>query len=150
MEKTEAHRNRCIKCQKHLHERGEDDFEEMKALRKMETPPRAWRRLSTPTKNGDYLGNTSTSVEKTRCAPVFQPIGEKHLHERGEDRARDVALSLQAETPPRAWRRLSGSCRKLMKFRNTSTSVEKTFLIRATRSICRKHLHERGEDGKRL
>ena len=50
--------------QKHLHVRGEDWSIAGGRCRRLETPPRAWRRLVRVTLLLAWVGNTSTCVEK--------------------------------------------------------------------------------------
>ncbi len=151
---------------KHLHERGEDLSSRQLVHLIVETPPRAWRRL-TGVSAGDPLerntstsvektigvkserekiGNTSTSVEKTETKPHLSPSVEKHLHERGEDSGKNPSLRPNQETPPRAWRRLFLTNQHHFGDGNTSTSVEKTQCLHSCLSFGKKHLHERGED----
>ena len=51
---------------KHPHERGEDSESPPTSIRKVETPPRAWGRHSTSAEKMRAVGNTPTSVGKTR------------------------------------------------------------------------------------
>ena len=74
----------------------------------------------------DYIRNTSTCVEKiTLVKLTWFPW---------------------AETPPRAWRRLTQALNELARLRNTSTCVEKIIRRRKLRRLLQKHLHVRGED----
>ncbi len=90
--------------------------------------------------------NTSTHVERTRFLTSAPKIAEKHLHARGEDPLRFLALVWLVETPPRTWRGRRSSQRKVSTFGNTSTHVERTEGERAAGRVSRKHLHARGED----
>ena len=72
------------------------------------------------------MGNTPTSVGKTRKFIVVRHEARKHPHERGEDR-----------TPELDYGDWVG---------NTPTSVGKTLAGLSTGTPQRKHPHERGED----
>ena len=50
---------------KHLHGRGEDALQPHRRQRKLETPPRTWRRPTADPLGTSLYGNTSTDVEKT-------------------------------------------------------------------------------------
>jgi len=75
------------------------------------------------------VGNTSTGVEKTASRLISSVDIKKHLHGRGEDVIQKVGAQADAETPPRAWRRLSHPEAFTRCCRNTSTGVEKTIRI---------------------
>ena len=96
------------------------------ALKGMETPPRTWRRRTTPPRFVVEFGNTSTDVEKTADRPPSELWSRKHLHGRGEDNRDCLEL--------------------VVAFRNTSTDVEKTGRIDRRSREGEKHLHGRGED----
>ena len=128
VEKTRVPSARSRSRQKHLHERGEDKSEYAKVREEMETPPRAWRRLTDMMIVTLSHRNTSTSVEKTNQRIISAVSLQKHLHERGEDREVKMPVKRWKETPPRAWRRLASFEKVFTKRRNTSTSVEKTKL----------------------
>ena len=70
----------------------------------------------------------------------------KHLHGRGEDKARIFFKTPSMETPPRTWRRRVCNCLCGSSSRNTSTDVEKTYRVERVNVVRRKHLHGRGED----
>ena len=70
----------------------------------------------------------------------------KHLHGRGEDKARIFFKTPSMETPPRTWRRHPVALRTEVLDRNTSTDVEKTLFPCQAGQRRRKHLHGRGED----
>ena len=134
---------------KHLHVRGEDrsTFEYIITL--LETPPRTWRRPSYFSLQFFCAGNTSTYVEKTSCSDISESELRKHLHVRGEDRKfafrgkslsetpprtwrrpdHRYELSDKLETPPRTWRRLFPAVQSWRLVGNTSTYVEKTFIL---------------------
>ena len=70
---------------KHLHGRGEDEFQHLLAELELETPPRTWRRRCWRL-GGNLVGrNTSTDVEKTDKSRLTDLRAGKHLHGRGED-----------------------------------------------------------------
>ena len=131
---------------KHLHGRGEDPSHRPLRCLMTETPPRKWRRPSTPSLPLFEDRNTSTDMEKThRHDPCFR-ITWKHLHGRGEDCKRSELWFLRAETPPRTWRRQVGVLLQRVNDRNTSTDVEKTHPVSSHPGTIQKHLHGRGED----
>ena len=70
----------------------------------------------------------------------------KHLHGRGEDKARIFFKTPSMETPPRTWRRHPLSFCSSFAGGNTSTDVEKTCAECSRHKRLRKHLHGRGED----
>ena len=80
---------------------------ELEDLAEGETPPRAWGRLVVVVVSEDVVGNTPTSVGKTSVSSRRPRAREKHPHERGEDHVKDACKFMLAETPPRAWGRLS-------------------------------------------
>ena len=131
---------------KHLHGRGEDSLRKKPSKTTQETPPRTWRRRSGPTASTDYLGNTSTDVEKTRSEDFRLGTIQKHLHGRGEDPTTAELIRSGEETPPRTWRRPIAQLDIRGRAGNTSTDVEKTSTAATPRSRSRKHLHGRGED----
>ena len=116
----------------------------------METPPRAWGRRRPDPRISGPRGNTPTCVGKTieRCSS-FSP-GKKHPHVRGEDSAHNAILRRDAETPPRAWGRLTNLHRGGLSRRNTPTCVGKTVCYLGHLSARGKHPHVRGEDWARL
>ena len=68
-------------------------------------------------------------MEKTGRCNVPQSWRWKHLHERGENAAKEQQEDEQEETPPRTWRkRRSGEIYK-SRLGNTSTNVEKTLFV---------------------
>ena len=127
MEKTSPPHTRQRSSGKHLHGRGEDDWDGSVKLWEWETPPRTWRRLTGTIRVFASLGNTSTDVEKTVSAQNFGFFEQKHLHGRGEDTFVRITEPTLMETPPRTWRRLN------------------EFHHEPGRRW--KHLHGRGEDG---
>ena len=131
---------------KHPHERGEDDKAVQLRIKGKETPPRAWGRLPGLLQLFEPSGNTPTSVGKTGNHAARSGYGQKHPHERGEDRNIAQCTEVDMETPPRAWGRPRRSHERGMPCRNTPTSVGKTASDPALPARTRKHPHERGED----
>ncbi len=72
---------------------------------------------------------------------------KKHPHGRGEDTKNSQLTLKNAETPPRAWGRLSHCFVKMQTVRNTPTGVGKTYQAVAYEGTFKKHPHGRGEDG---
>ncbi len=87
---------------KHPHGRGEDERSKTLTLVAVETPPRAWGRLSPRQALGRAGGNTPTGVGKTRRRRCRRARRRKHPHGRGEDRWHLVSHPWREETPPRA------------------------------------------------
>ena len=85
-------------------------------------------------------------MEKTRRKGRAPGLPQKHLHGRGEDAKRQKAGVSGVETPPRTWRRHPFFFVPYVKFRNTSTDVEKTRRGHCAAKQAKKHLHGRGED----
>ena len=124
--KTYRVKKLIISDQKHPHGRGEDSLSTTSRTSHIETPPRAWGRLSgwyhnkntqieTPPRAWGRLrmtdeqrskrGNTPTGVGKTGQQVIKASNIGKHPHGRGED-AKALAAELdRLETPPRAWGR---------------------------------------------
>ena len=125
-EKTQCLTRELYQHKKHLHVRGEDSRFTCAKICPMETPPRAWRRLSKFAGNLFIQRNTSTCVEKTQFHYQMPCNFQKHLHVRGEDSWSRPYLTAGTETPPRTWRRLHVICFVSITDRNTSTYVEKT------------------------
>ena len=71
--------------QKHPHVRGEDAQAALAAMRKVETPPRAWGRLTHGSRLCHADGNTPTCVGKTVPFRDITVVHQKHPHVRGED-----------------------------------------------------------------
>ena len=86
--KTSRIMAREARVEKHPHERGEDRSVTPDMARAMETPPRAWGRPANPAMAACIEGNTPTSVGKTCLPRCPARSGQKHPHERGEDRKR--------------------------------------------------------------
>ncbi len=85
-------------------------------------------------------------MEKTDWIAASSRLGRKHLHGRGEDVCPMYAQTPPRETPPRTWRRLTGTIRVFASLGNTSTDVEKTVSAQNFGFFEQKHLHGRGED----
>ena len=85
-------------------------------------------------------------VGKTFC--VYHRANQlwKHPHVCGEDTCWRIRRTGAAETPPRAWGRLSRLRGNLVFHGNTPTCVGKTIAAARESGISRKHPHVRGED----
>ena len=92
---------------KHPHVRGEDTSAVAQQLAEEETPPRAWGRRRIEKSPLAEKGNTPTCVGKTQQSSSDEPRKGKHPHVRGEDPHTPEGVHDLAETPPRAWGRLS-------------------------------------------
>ena len=90
---------------KHPHVRGEDDYADILARTRMETPPRAWGRRPASTTAPAICRNTPTCVGKTTQTSPDPVWTWKHPHVRGEDLASSRHPKVVWETPPRAWGR---------------------------------------------
>ena len=111
---------------KHLHIRGENSVTATTRSTGGETPPHTWRKFLCSTLDKNFLGNTSTYVEKIHQSEQSNCLAKKHLHIRGENHPPFFDLSSF--------------------MRNTSTYVEKIKLCDHGVSVGRKHLHIRGEN----
>ena len=132
VEKTARNRLAPSRLRKHLHGRGEDKRRVAGAARRVETPPRTWRRLGLGTGCDHVCGNTSTDVEKTFGGFFVAHCLQKHLHGRGEDTICWSIYDSELETPPRTWRRPVNLSEDGAPMGNTSTDVEKTRTGRST------------------
>ena len=105
--KTFCAENSGILGEKHPHVRGEDVNRLIGRSHELETPPRAWGRR--PIYRVMYCNerNTPTCVGKTPGCVRFWACSRKHPHVRGEDDARSFYVTMEEETPPRAWGRRS-------------------------------------------
>ena len=74
-----------VRLKKHPHERGEDLSPARLLVVVLETPPRAWGRLLMAEVEAVGVGNTPTSVGKTKDHYSQNQTYGKHPHERGED-----------------------------------------------------------------
>ena len=83
--KTIGDADNATRATKHPHERGEDSAVTDAQGVATETPPRAWGRLTFQGPRVGFIGNTPTSVGKTRRFHSRKNICRKHPHERGED-----------------------------------------------------------------
>ena len=135
-----------IHLRKHPHGRGEDPGDSIQQSTGVETPPRAWGRLS-PFFRGKTGGrNTPTGVGKTVLLWEVSVWHGKHPHGRGEDTRWREKWKEGKETPPRAWGR---PCASLVPNRhggNTPTGVGKTRASAVGSLRWKKHPHGRGED----
>ena len=82
-----------------------------------------------------------TTSRKLICVSL-----QKHPHVRGEDPGVSPGPRFEAETPPRAWGRLSPFILFVCRPRNTPTCVGKTRTRRGPSCLTWKHPHVRGED----
>ena len=132
--------------QKHPHGRGEDDFSPVALKSELETPPRAWGRLSFAAFSCSAIRNTPTGVGKTFLKASISRLLRKHPHGRGEDVMLTKPMMYFGETPPRAWGRLYLTRIFMPKKRNTPTGVGKTPDSSRPCKPFWKHPHGRGED----
>ncbi len=136
--------------QKHPHVRGEDLRHQPKQIWPGETPPRAWGRRIDFFTSSSPSRNTPTCVGKTITHFPASSLTGKHPHVRGEDRRARRYCHPPAETPPRAWGRLTTHSIRQQKPRNTPTCVGKTSKVGKWYIVAKKHPHVRGEDVLRL
>ena len=125
MEKIHPQKTGLNNLKKHLHIRGENMLRIISQSNKAETPPHTWRKFCSVGGKMGYLGNTSTYVEKIVSSLRAPMWTKKHLHIRGENSPTKHGLATRSETPPHTWRKCNQHRKKLQKFRNTSTYVEK-------------------------
>ena len=90
---------------KHPHVHGEDQVESTRLQDGLETPPRAWGRLSIVALPHYKLRNTPTCMGKTSKDLTLVTVCWKHPHVHGEDVSEPRTYSKLPETPPRAWGR---------------------------------------------
>ena len=112
----------------HLHIRGENTTELSLILRKMGSPPHTWRKRPLRYLSSSDQGITSTYVEKTLTNLVALILSGDHLHIRGENLLKLKSQRLRPGSPPHTWRKLQTVVPWNLKFRITSTYVEKTSL----------------------
>ena len=124
--KTPAHAWPRITPWKHPHVRGEDRIHRGTGTGLLETPPRAWGRLSGRRGTATSGRNTPTCVGKTLFHRDGWSNARKHPHVRGEDADAVTEPLGAAETPPRAWGRLWPTDKPSCRARNTPTCVGKT------------------------
>ncbi len=136
--------------QKHPHVRGEDLRHQPKQIWPGETPPRAWGRRIDFFTSSSPSRNTPTCVGKTITHFPASSLTGKHPHVRGEDGLSYRNRLIEAETPPRAWGRLTTHSIRQQKPRNTPTCVGKTSKVGKWYIVAKKHPHVRGEDVLRL
>ncbi len=117
-------------------------------LRAEETPPRAWGRPTITDAQELAKRNTPTGVGKTAVIAYPPHRCQKHPHGRGEDQMAKPGSAQFAETPPRAWGRLSLAPVVVFSHRNTPTGVGKTATAYQHHTRSGKHPHGRGEDAK--
>ncbi len=111
--------------QKHLHIRGENLRQLSNRHPRRETPPHTWRKSENNSMIMRTPRNTSTYVEKMILTHHTGLTKQKHLHIRGENRARCLSLLESQETPPHTWRKFGKDWGSKTTARNTSTYVEK-------------------------
>ncbi len=144
--KTNIFSHLMVGDKKHPHGRGEDDLNPFVREGHAETPPRAWGRRSYVFSPNNPGGNTPTGVGKTRQVPSSRTLRRKHPHGRGEDALVSLPMVWRAETPPRAWGRLSSRLALQSGRGNTPTGVGKTASSMSKILAVKKHPHGRGED----
>ena len=144
--KTQDSQAKNTRMWKHPHVRGEDMDWRFACFCPLETPPRAWGRL-TSGRSVDFLTrNTPTCVGKTPYKAGNGRIQGKHPHVRGEDEMTRPACRPPQETPPRAWGRPLFQHFLKERIGNTPTCVGKTCPCRTAPWRAGKHPHVRGED----
>ena len=85
MGKTSSSQDKANEQKKHPHGRGEDLDQRCYPCVPLETPPRAWGRLSKLDPATYDAGNTPTGVGKTVLIVPILKAEKKHPHGRGED-----------------------------------------------------------------
>ena len=110
---------------KHPHVRGEESASTIYACCIRETPPRAWGRERGSNADGGSCGNTPTGVGKRAKQVSTASARRKHPHGRGEEPDVSAKTLPVAETPPRAWGRVSDAVDSLGGVGNTPTCVGK-------------------------
>ena len=84
---------------------------------------------------------------KTRSGFFCPDTLEKHPHVHGEDEFASDDTDPSAETPLRAWGRLSVPFNRFSSSGNTPTCMGKTSIIHSSKRHTWKHPHVHGEDG---
>ena len=110
------------------------------------SPPHTWRKLVNSFFNRSLFRITSTYVEKTTSNDLVAHSIEDHLHIRGENQQVLPTLQQTVGSPPHTWRKLVTLLFKAIKFRITSTYVEKTLSHLDRHLFYQDHLHIRGEN----
>ena len=126
--------------------RGEECCRQASRLASVETPPRAWGRVSAGWIRTSGLGNTPTCVGKSHLRRCGTWARRKHPHVRGEEPCGQGRMSGQKETPPRAWGRACISVSPHTKLGNTPTCVGKRPCEPLPALSRQKHPHVRGEE----
>ncbi len=111
-----------------------------------ETPPRAWGRDTSLLLSKRIDGNTPTGVGKRFSSLFSRASRQKHPHGRGEEDHKAAKEKIRAETPPRAWGRVSPAPATCAETGNTPTCVGKTCAHQVDRFSPQKHPHGRGEE----
>ena len=114
-----------------------------------ETPPRAWGRRTPHLRRKEGHGNTPTGVGKTLQSHLAASRRRKHPHGRGEDHRDHRGMTMNLETPPRAWGRHHRIRQGGRPHGNTPTGVGKTCTSTGSPPGVGKHPHGRGEDVER-
>jgi len=144
--KTKLESLLAIVIQKHPHGRGENAMKLKKNLLDIETPPRAWGKLRSPTTLAVAFRNTPTGVGKTSGTHSYNGYSKKHPHGRGENIAQSFHWRCISETPPRAWGKLVFLAPPAFDNGNTPTGVGKTLKELTQARSLKKHPHGRGEN----
>ena len=132
--------------EKHPHGRGEESIMIIGFITSLETPPRAWGRI-TAASPVEWRGrNTPTGVGKKGLPYVGTGLAEKHPHGRGEESVRQKAGKRHLETPPRAWGRILLASTHDCSVGNTPTGVGKNDYALLRSGDIEKHPHGRGEE----
>ncbi len=129
----------------HLHMRGEYVMYFVSSLRRIGSPPHAWRIQTLYNPDTVAMRITSTCVENTLLLKRKKETNKDHLHMRGEYYKQKVKQGFLTGSPPHAWRILL--MRQLVNHlsRITSTCVENTLSGSVSSSTVWDHLHMRGE-----
>ena len=146
MGKSPAYFSTECASRNHPHGRGEELTEGGSRGLHVETPPRAWGRRSQRDRDFIHVGNTPTGVGKTAEDATPEARFRKHPHGRGEEISSRGRIHEIAETPPRAWGRVTQIASNAGRNRNTPTGVGKRAAERIERGMVEKHPHGRGEE----
>ncbi len=111
-----------------------------------ETPPRAWGRDTSLLLSKRIDGNTPTGVGKRFSSLFSRASRQKHPHGRGEEDHKAAKEKIRAETPPRAWGRVSPAPATCAETGNTPTGVGKREIPFGAKRCRQKHPHGRGEE----
>ena len=129
----------------HLHIRGEYICFHCKNSQVWGSPPHTWRILRSIQTGKGAKRITSTYVENTWFHLKSNvPVGD-HLHIRGEYEMLTIVCHVSKGSPPHTWRIPFVKLSEGTGYRITSTYVENTLFSFSSISICKDHLHIRGE-----